>query len=548
MKHWAILAMAALCGACTAPMLTSVDLTQQGAPGAIATYGVGLTEIEVATLPYGGASALPEPCKTAVDAYDAARDDHAPKAAAVTRLNRRMRELDDSLFHGRQAYFQAGSPREGSGAGAWGWRNLSNDEKASVIAELTAYEVAATAARTSEEALERAQQRVEERCPEEDVRLQLTRHIETSPEMVFAAVMQGGLMSDDKITIATAASGLLTSVEASAADQTGPAVESAGALIGRMSGNARVLAVLPPPAPPPLPADRESEQRAADCGLALLPPKSRLEVLAGRLECVDGPTVSQLIRDVEFRPGRFRDLRPGAPSRAQRFTLDQLVDGVEYGDAWLEAECAWPAEDATPMGPVYDGVVVATPVPCRLTATFEDATVGRMGFVGLSARSLSVIPVERAMLVTNKTTLTITNGAVSNTVVERPSVGAAVAGLPGRFIGSLVRGVASAFTDSATIETARLGQITAETNRTNAEATLLRAQTPTPASAWDNADTTYVQAESTVIVKQAAYDAAITGGNPTVIATALSELRNAQAAANAAAAASGRALPYPGLL
>ncbi|MES2835542.1 MAG: hypothetical protein V4707_12630 [Pseudomonadota bacterium] len=545
MKHWAILAMAALCSACTAPMLVSVDLVQQPVQGAIATYGVGISEIEVATLPYGGVAALPEACKAALDVYDAARDAHGPKAEEINRLNRRLEHLDNTLFFGRNAYYAALRAHDETANGRWGWRPLSEAEKASVVAELIAYETAAAAARTSADGVERAQIRVEERCPEEDVRLQLTRHVEASSELLFAAVLRGGVMSDDKITIATGANGLLTSVDASAADQTGAAVEKAGELIGRFSVTGGG-AVYPPPPPSMLPPDKESLDRAAECGIAALPPKRRLEVLAGRLECVDGPAIYQLINELRFWPGSFGDLRPQAPPRPQRFSLDDLIEGVTYGEADLRAECAWPAETDGMIDAVYDGVVVATPLPCRLTATVDDGEVGRLAFVGLSTRALSVIPVERAMLVTNKTTLTLTNGAVSNAVVERPSVGAAVVGLPGRFIASLVKGVAAAFTDSTTIETARLNQINAEANRVRAETTLLQAQAMAPA--WDVADTTYVQAESTVITKQAAYDAALVGGNPTTIASALAELRNAQAAANAAAASSGRALPYPALI
>jgi len=66
--------------------------------------------------------------------------------------------------------------------------------------------------------------------------------------------------------------------------------------------------------------------------------------------------------------------------------------------------------------------------------------------------------------------------------------------------------------------------------------------------AWAAADTTLVQASTAVATAQQAYDAAIAGTDAGVQAASLATLRNAQAAANAAAAGAGRPLPFPGLL
>jgi hypothetical protein len=51
-----------------------------------------------------------------------------------------------------------------------------------------------------------------------------------------------------------------------------------------------------------------------------------------------------------------------------------------------------------------------------------------------------------------------------------------------------------------------------------------------------------------VLVKQRAVDTARTAGNVDTILVAEVALRNAQAAANAAAAAASRQLPYPGAI
>lgn len=75
------------------------------------------------------------------------------------------------------------------------------------------------------------------------------------------------------------------------------------------------------------------------------------------------------------------------------------------------------------------------------------------------------------------------------------------------------------------------------------------ALTPdTPEQAWTALDTTYVAATTAVQEKQAAYEAAVAEGDVGKTLTARLALTNAWAAANAAAAASGRSLPYPGII
>lgn len=69
-----------------------------------------------------------------------------------------------------------------------------------------------------------------------------------------------------------------------------------------------------------------------------------------------------------------------------------------------------------------------------------------------------------------------------------------------------------------------------------------------PTAAWTALDTIYVTTMNDVLSKQAAMDAAIRANDQALILSARLALRNAEAAANAAAAASGRALPYPGLI
>jgi hypothetical protein len=70
----------------------------------------------------------------------------------------------------------------------------------------------------------------------------------------------------------------------------------------------------------------------------------------------------------------------------------------------------------------------------------------------------------------------------------------------------------------------------------------------TPESAWTDKDTNYVTAMSTVQQKQAELDTAVLAGAAGPTLTARLALQNSQAAANAAAAASGRGLPFPNIL
>lgn len=98
----------------------------------------------------------------------------------------------------------------------------------------------------------------------------------------------------------------------------------------------------------------------------------------------------------------------------------------------------------------------------------------------------------------------------------------------------------------------KFGQAIAEALKARAAPTATAVETAITtrltAPAWSAADTTLVQAATAVATAQQAYDAAMAGTDATTKATALATLRNAQAAANAAAAGAGRPLPYPGLL
>lgn len=66
--------------------------------------------------------------------------------------------------------------------------------------------------------------------------------------------------------------------------------------------------------------------------------------------------------------------------------------------------------------------------------------------------------------------------------------------------------------------------------------------------AWTAADTNYVTTMSTVQSKADALARAVAAGDANLVLTARLELQNAQAAANAAAAASDRALPFPNVI
>lgn len=69
-----------------------------------------------------------------------------------------------------------------------------------------------------------------------------------------------------------------------------------------------------------------------------------------------------------------------------------------------------------------------------------------------------------------------------------------------------------------------------------------------PLQAWTQLDTAYVTAQGLVQTRLAELTVAQAGGVASTILTAQLALQNAQALANAAAAASGRSLPYPGLI
>ncbi|MGH8110112.1 MAG: hypothetical protein ACREO1_15495 [Arenimonas sp.] len=85
-------------------------------------------------------------------------------------------------------------------------------------------------------------------------------------------------------------------------------------------------------------------------------------------------------------------------------------------------------------------------------------------------------------------------------------------------------------------------------SKTLGEAVTNRLAPQTRASAWTAADTNYVTAMTAVENAQRSLDIAIAKGDATEIFAAQIALKNAKAAANAAAAASDRPIPYPNLI
>ncbi|GAA0610606.1 hypothetical protein GCM10009422_01780 [Brevundimonas kwangchunensis] len=544
-----------MCGACSTPMLTSVDLRREAADGALATYAIGVTDIEIRRQPYGGAATLPEACADALATYDAAR---ASYDEAWTPYDRARTDAADILSRLAEA-----SPP-----------SLTELQKRTTLARLRTLSGLANAARAAEAVALRAEERVDERCPVEQPRLEALSYVRPSPQLLFGLRLDGGMMSNDTLTIETSPDGLLTSITASADDQAGAAVVETATLIGRFSvsgssvagvvpdvslgytaavaapggGSSNWLsqlfpglaAVAPPPPPPPPPTAAER------CRIAALPPEAQMDRMDERLDCVDLPSLRHLLQRVGYPSRAFPNKRPKAPLLPERFPLTELQrGGVHYDGLTISANCMQPVSSDLPTP--APGVVVATPTPCELVIDTNDGhRPRRFGFTGVSARHLTVVPVERADLVRNTTDLDFRSGMVSSVDVERPSVGAAAFALPGRAVTGVVRGITDALGNSKAIEEARVAQMTAETSRIQAEA----ARVTPPRPAWSAADTTYVSAMAEVETRRAEHARWVSADtpDPVQIATAAGALRNAQANANAAAQAAGRPLPFPDLI
>lgn len=547
-----------MCGACSTPMLTSVDLRREPADGALATYAVGVTDIEIRRQPYGGAATLPEACADVLTTYDAAR---ASYDQAWMSYDQARGDMADILFRLAEASAQG----------------LTDLQKQTALARLRTLSGLASAARGAEAVALRAEDRVDERCPVEQPRLEALSYVRPSPQLLFGLQLGGGMMSNDTLTIETSPDGLLTSITASADDQSGTAVVETATLIGRFSVSGSsvagvvpdvsagfsaaaaaaaaagggssgwlsqlrpgLAAVAPPPPPPPPPTAAER------CRIAALPPEAQLDRMDARLDCVDLPSLQRLLQRVGYPSRTFPNKRPKAPLLPERFPLTELQGrGVQYDGLTISANCMRPVSSDLPTR--APGVVVATPTPCELVIDTHDGhRPRRFGFTGLSARHLTVVPVERADLVRNTTDLDFRSGMVSSVDVERPSVGAAAFALPGRAVTGVVRGITDALGNSKAIEDARVAQMTAETSRIQAEAA--RVTPPTPA--WSAADTTYVSAMGEVETRRAEHARLVSADtpDPVQIATAAGALRNAQANANAAAQAAGRPLPFPDLI
>ncbi len=540
MKSPAIMLAVLACAACSGtPMLTSVDLTKSSAP-VLMTYGVGVTEIELRQQPYGGGQDLPEACKSALDAYEIARSAHDAAAVPYARSA-------GSLFEVLAYAWRDGDPRR-----------LSTAEKKAILADLKTLSAEGDAVVALADKARLGARLVGERCPEERSRIEVLSHVRPADGLIYGVNLSGGAMSNDALKLVTGADGLPTSVVATADDQTAVAVTSVARLIGRFAAPgldggglegvdlSEVLGFgeLKTVDGEGFLGDLGSDTAAHRCGISAMPAKRRLAEMERRPNCADAASLILLAAELVHEPDELPSLRPERPDRPARHSLSELEAGVQYAGATVTVRCAAPHPRTAAV--VESGLVVATPTPCLLTASEGRTEVARLSFVGLSERHLTVVPIDRAALVKNTTTLTLQDGMVTTVDVNRPSTGAAVAGLPGQFINGLVSGVTDAFKDSEAIETARVSQMTAETNRMNAEAARIAA----PPAAWTEADTAYVSAMGVVATRQATHDAALAAAEPdaAAIATAAAELRNAKALANAAAVAADRPLPYPDLI
>lgn len=566
-----IIAFTALCGACTTPMLRSVDLTRSESAGSLVTYGVGVTEVELIERPYGGGDALPEACETALDAYDLAWSAYDDKATPYVRALERLEDGLEPFVEAYEEYRDQQDNREENGADEEEFgddeprreppRALTSAEKRNFLEQIKALMPLAEALLDAQPAANRARRRAEEHCPYEPVRLDAVAHVRPSAWLLFGLDLEGGAMSNDALNLVVGVDGLPVSLTASADDQSGVAIGNVARLIGRFTvpgGGLEDIVVTgvrsTGRAGPPIAADA--------CRLSALTPSRRVAEMEKRLACVDLPSVLVLLSDVHVELEEYDDLRPDPPRPPARYSVEQLEGrGVKYAGLTVRATCVSPRSYArspgrdepslSPQRPevplIADGVVVATPTPCQLEAAAPDEDhPRRYSFIGLRDSYLSVVPVERADLVKNTTTLNFTNGMVTTVDVSRPSVGAAAFGLPAQVITNIVGGVTDAFGDSQSIEEARVAQMNAETSRLNAEA----ARITQPEPAWDAADTRYVAAQGEVESRRAEYerDLAAEEPDPVQVASSAAALRNAKAAANAAAQDAGRPLPYPEML
>lgn len=554
-----IVGLLMLCGACASPMVRSIDLTRATStpPPSLITYSVALSEIEVRQLPYGGADALPADCAAALATYKTARDTHGdrlgPYSQALGQLIGMLRGLD-----GRTA--------------------LTNPEKQAFLTRLKALLPLASNLVDAQRAADRAGERVGEGCPREPTRLDILMHVRPSPDHLFALNLTGGELSNDSLKVVTDANGLPQSITATADDQTAAAVESVARLVGRFSAGGGVGGGLSAGGgAAPLDDATLGFTATETCRLAALPAVERVAEMERRKSCLTPTNIIALLNELVLPLTPYPDLTPPDPAPPMRYWVSDLTkpDGVKYAVTGiaeraveLRTSCVGLSGSAVaplPVGrtrPPLDGVVVTTPVPCLLIASklstpavvdpggailtpaVRGQELSRFNFMGMSSDHLTVVAVDRASLVKNTTTLTFQNGMVTTTDVSRPSVGAAVAGLPGQAITSIVGGITDAFKDSQAIEEARVAQMGAETRRLEAEAA--RIATPTPA--WREVDTQFVNAQGTVAVRQAEYDTAMAGTDETAKITTRNALNAAKAAANSAAVAAERPLPYPNLI
>ncbi len=170
--------------------------------------------------------------------------------------------------------------------------------------------------------------------------------------------------------------------------------------------------------------------------------------------------------------------------------LKDLNDSLARFDVAVTARCNKQAvlkpsqtDNSTPV----DGIVVSESRPCFIEIDRTDAddrgvTLKRAGFWAQDARSVYSLPVDRSYFVLNKTSYAFNAGRLTNVDISRPSQAVGVATLPYNIVGAFFSAISDGVKGQSGVIDAETDRIKSKTALIEQQAAIRQAQTPAPAT------------------------------------------------------------------
>ncbi len=469
------------CAPTSALRSTPINLVED-ADNSHLIYAVGVTQLRLTAK--AAETELPAQCQSALSAYETAwsqfvEDEFAlrTKGVEVGRLARDVLPFRTSSRPWGEREGQASRPEQEQPPALTG-----APLKAALDASLPLVRDLRSAERRAESSYDSALARLEVArrvCPDRPVTIDVRQSVRPSQSGVFALRLHGGLTSSDDLTVQTQ-QGVLTSMAMTADDQSAQIATAIGKSIGQffapspwgsLEGYQAARGEYPPPPPPLL----EEE--------CVIPPETldALEYLTQNERCLTAEALHNILSSAQIWTPQepLRSVFTPMPPETIFDLEDILGSGGEqqFGEYYLRVDCGAYRADRLIQNEV-EGLVLALPMSCRFRITLEESIIGQGAFLGTADRWLYVMPVHRQVFVRNETRLTLTDGALTEANLKRPSPVAAIVQLPGTILGGVVSGITAGLEGDEAIRNAEVARLRAETALLAARAEREARQTP----------------------------------------------------------------------